>query len=141
MIILYGLPLVKIVFCTLFLILGQCAVSGLVVDRGNFETRLTDMRLGRGKMFKVYHGGSKREIPLKEVNTILIDPTATLTVDNELYFSADITLKNNNRLKSLDKDQTVSTKAFISVQDAIIVRNKNENFSIGLDEVLRITVR
>lgn len=119
----------------------RCALSGIVVDRGRFETKLSDIRLQNHPALKVYHGGSKRDIPLKQVNTIIIDPSTTITVDNELYFSADITLKNNTRLKSLDKDQTVSTKAFLAVQNELVGRNEDERFVISLEDVSRLTVR
>ena len=132
---------VRFLSCVVCTLAVQCALSGIIVDRGRFETKLSDIRLQNHPMLKIYHGGSKRDIPLKRVNTIIIDPSTTITVDNELYFSADITLRNNNRLKSLDKDQTISTKVFLSVQDALVGRNGDDRFVISLEDVSRLTVR
>ena len=92
-------------------------------------------------MLQIYYGGSKRALKLSVINTIIIDPAVTMTVDNELYFSADITLKDGTRLKSLEKDETKLTKAYISVQDALVGKNENEWYTIGLENVSRITIR
>jgi hypothetical protein len=127
--------------CLLYACTIRCTLSGIVVDRGRFETRLSDMRLQSPPMIRIYHGGSRRDIPLKLVSTVIIDPSTTITVGNELYFSADITLKNGTRLKSLDKDQTSSTKVFISVQNTLVGKSENERFVIGLEDVSRLTVR
>ncbi|MBN1578612.1 MAG: hypothetical protein JW913_18760 [Chitinispirillaceae bacterium] len=129
------------VVCALLSVAMQCALSGSIVDRGRFETKMTAMRLENREALKVYHGGSKRDIPLKLVNTIIIDPSNTITIDNELYFSADITLKDGTRIKSLEKDQTASTKVFLSVQDALVGKNDDGRFVIGLEDVSRLTVR
>ena len=133
----------RFLLCSLCTMVFQCALSGVIVDRGRFETKLSDIRLQNHPMLKVYHGGSKRDIPLKLVNTIIIDPLNTITVDNELYFSADITLKDNTRLKSLDKDQTISTKVFLSVQNELVGKNEDDRdrFVISLQDVSRLTVR
>lgn len=127
--------------CALCAMAVRCALSGSIVDRGRFETKFSDIRLQNHPALKVYNGGSKRYIPLKVVNTVIIDPSKALTVDNELYFSADIILRNNTRLKSFDKDQTVSTEVFLSVQDALVGRSLGERFVIGLEDVSRLTVR
>jgi len=119
----------------------QCALSGSVVDLGRFETKLTDIRLKNDPMLKIYYGGSKREVPLKMINTIIIDPTNTITVENKLYFSADITLKDGTRIKSLDQDESKLTEAYLAVQNELVGKNVNDSFSIGLENVSRITIR
>ena len=118
----------------------RCALSGSVVDQGRFETKLTDMRLKSYPTLRLYFGGSKREIPLKQINTIVIDPATTITIDNELYFGADITLKDGTRIKSLDKDGTKQTEAYLSVQNILVGKNENDLFMINLENVSRITV-
>ena len=119
----------------------RCALSGSIVDRGHFETKLTDMRLSaEGGVLKIYHAGSKREIPLKSVSSVEINPAFTVTVDNELYFGADVTLKDGMRIQSLEKDQTMTTRVYVSIQNTIVGKSANERFVIGLQDVFRITV-
>lgn len=118
----------------------QCALSGSIIDRGHFETKLTDMRLGADGVLKVYHGGCRRDIPLQLIATVDINPAITIAVENELYFSAEITLKDGTSIHSLDKDQTMATRAFVSVQNSLVGSKDNERFVIGLHDVTRITV-
>ena len=118
-----------------------CTLSGTVVDCGNFETTLSHVELKKYPALHVYYSGGKRMIKLNMINTVIIDPSFTMTVDNELYFSADITLRNGVRLRSLDKDETKLTKAYISVQDVLTGKNENDQFAIGLENVLRITIK
>ena len=134
-------PVALTLLCLVYVCTLRCALSGVVVDRGRFETRLSDMRLENPRSLKIYHGGSISELPLGGINTIIIDPSATVTVDHELYFSADITLRNGTRIRSLDKDQTASTKVFVSVQNRLVGESDDERFTIGLEDVSRLTVR
>ncbi len=131
----------KLLTALLSVISVQCALSGSIVDHGRFETKLSDMRLKNYPALKVFYGGGRRNIPLKLVNTVIIDPSSTISIDNELYFSADITLKDGTRIKSLDKDQTKLTKAFVSVQNVLVGKNEDDLFIIGLEDVARIVVR
>jgi len=129
--------IIVIVYCLLL----QCALSGSIIDQGRFETKLNDIHLVDRPMLKIYHGGSIREIPLKIVNTIVIDPSVTVTVDNELYYAADITLKDGTRIKSLDEDESSFTRAFISVHTTIAGRNEHDTFEIGMENISRIIIR
>jgi hypothetical protein len=122
-------------------VLLHCALSGSIIDQGRFETKLQDMQLVDHQALKIYHGGSIREIPLKLINTIVIDPSITITLNNELYFAADITLKDGTRIKSLDKDQSKLTRAFISVHNTIAGKNEHEIFKIGIENISRIVIR
>ena len=132
-----GFQLLVVVFLTTTI---RCALSGSIVDQGRFETKLYDMKLKFYPALKVYYGGSRRDIPLKLVNTIIIDPSTTISIDNELYFGADITLKDGTRIKSLNPDQTSDTKVFLSVQNTLIGKNEHDTFTIGLENVSRITI-
>ena len=123
------------------LVVMHCALSGTVVDHGSFETKLTDMRLKDRRGLRFYYGGSVRVLSLSHINTVVIDPSKKMTVANELYYSAEITLKDGTRIKSLDRNRDKLTDAFISVQDVMTGRNEKDFFTIGLENVLRITVR
>lgn len=122
-------------------LLLQCALSGSIIDQGRFETKLSAIRLVDHPTLKIYHGGSIREIPLKVVNTIVIDPSVTVTIDNELYYAVDVTLKDGTRIKSLDKDESTFTRAFISVHNSIAGKNEHDTFRIGMENISRIIIR
>ena len=134
------LPGCKILLGILLSVGMQCALSGSIVDRGRFETKLTAMRLQNHPTLKVYHGGSRRDIPLTQINTIIIDPSNMTTIDNELCFSADITLKDGSRIKSIENDQSTSNKVYLAVQDALVGRKDKDWFIIRLEDVARISV-
>lgn len=121
--------------------LGGCALSGSVVDLGSFETKLNAMKLVDYPFLKVCYGGSKREIALKEIATILINPASCATFGGELYYSADITLKDGTRIRSLEKDQSATTRAYISVQNKISGKTDQDYYRIQLDNVARLTVQ
>lgn len=133
-----NLSVTIVIFSCLLL---RCALSGSIIDQGRFETKLNDIRLVDHPTLKIYHGGSIHEISLKIVNTIVIDPSVTVTVDNELYYSADITLKDGTRMKSLDKDESTLTKAFISVHNTLAGKNDHDTYEIGIENISRIIIR
>jgi hypothetical protein len=119
----------------------QCAISGSVVDHGNFETKLTKMKLATSPLLKVYYGGGSRMVPLDLVSTIIINPSLSMTYENELYFGADITLKDGTRIKSSDKGRTELTDAYICVQQMLVGMSNGEKYSAGFENILRISVR
>ncbi len=126
--------------CLTALLFHGCAVTGSVTDRGGFETKVARLRLENGSRVKVHHGGATRMIPLRLINTITIDPLTTVSIENGLFFGADITLKDGTSLQSFDKDATDLTKTFISVQDAVIGKNDRDRIFIRLHDVSRITI-
>lgn len=123
------------------LMIGGCALSGSVVDLGSFETKLNAMKLVDYPFLKVYYGGSKREIALKEIASILINPAACATFDGELYYSADIILKDGTRIRSLEKDQSATTRAYVSVQNKISGKKGQDYYRIQLDNIARPTIQ
>lgn len=121
-------------------LIAQCALTGSVVDYGNFETSLTDIKLEDTDLVRVYCGGSRRYIPLKNINTLIINPAIAITVDRELYFGADITLKDGSRIQSRDKDRSVRTQAFVCVHQRLIGRRNGEEYRAGFEHILRLTI-
>lgn len=117
-----------------------CALSGSVINHRQFETRLSNMKLENPGTLKMYCGGAKRTLPLSMIQTIIVNPAVRLTVDNELYYSAEVTLRDGRNIQSIEKDKTLLNNAFICVQGLLTGKNKQDTYSTGLENILRITV-
>jgi len=118
-----------------------CALSGSVVNTGNIETVVTDMRMEHGRSVKVYYGGASRQIPLKDIQTIVVNPAVPVTIDNVLCYSAVITLKDGTLIQSTEKDESIRTEVFVSVQQELVCRRNGERFTTGFEHILRLTVQ
>lgn len=133
-----GITFVVLFVCCFLL---RCALSGTVVNQGEFETTLSDIRLEGDNSIKVYCGGSSRKIPLKNINTITINPAVSVTIDDELYFNADITLKDGTRIQSINKDRSIKTEVFVCVHHELIGKLDGEKYTAGFEHILRLTVQ
>lgn len=118
-----------------------CMVPGSVINHEQFETKLTSMKLIEYPSFKVYYGGSIREITLRDIKTIIIDPSSMIQYENELYYGADILLKDGSGIFSTEKDKTNRTKSFISIQNVLFGKRDREQFKINLGNIARIDVQ
>lgn len=117
-----------------------CSISGSVIDRARYETALENIHLDYPSTLCVYYGGTLRNIPLKDILSVEINPKHSTIFNNELFYSADITLKNGTRIRTTEKDLTDRTRLFISVHNSIIARNGNNSYKIGLENVARLNV-
>ena len=124
----------------LFFVSG-CMLPGSVINHEQFETNLTSMKLAEYPAFKVYYGGSIREIPLRDVKTIVIDPSSMIQFENELYYGAEILLKDGSGIFSTEKDKTNRTKTFISIQNVLLGKRDREFFRINLGSIAQLDVR
>lgn len=122
------------------ILIGGCAISGRVVSTGNFETALTDMQVENGNVIKVYYGGASRLIPLKEINTLIINPSEPLTIDNVLCYTAEISLKDGTRIQSTEKDRSLRTQVFVCAHHELVGKRNREHFRTGFENILRLIV-
>ena len=124
----------------LLLLAPGCALTGSVVSQGNFETPLSSITLAGGDALRVYYGGGCRHIPLKEVHTLIINPSISATVNDELCFSAEITLKDGTLIQSIEKNQTVKTEVFVSTQHELVGRYNGAKFTTGFENIVRLVI-
>ena len=77
------------IFLCLFICIAVygCSITGKIVDHNKFETTVERMRLEEYPDLKIYYGGGIREIPLKIVNSIKIEPAHKFFFENELLKS------------------------------------------------------
>lgn len=130
------LKIYRALAATACVLLFGCALSGKVVDSSRFETSLHDMRLEEFPALKVYHGGVVEEIPLRGINSLKIDPSTATNVEDELFYSAEVLLSNGSRITS----QKNNDKVFVSVQNTLCGKSKDEKFRIGLENISQISI-
>ena len=131
----FGILLVTVCF------LPGCALSGSVIDRGSFETAVKGIHLVEYPALKVYHSGFIREIPLRKIHTVQLDASKAIVFDNELYYRADITLKDGSQIKSSEKSSDDRSSSFISVQNSIAGAHDKETCRISLDNIVKISIK
>jgi hypothetical protein len=119
------------------LFINGCSVNGKVVDFSQVETPLNNMHLEENPCLKIYHGGAVREIPLKSISSVSIDPSSSKTIENELFYSGEVILVNGGRITSQKENKAA---VFVSVQNMLVGTNKGESFKIGLENVSRIMI-
>jgi hypothetical protein len=109
-----------------------------VINRQDFETHLSSIKLTEYPTLKVYYGGTLSEIPLKEILEVTIDHSKMVQYEDELYYSAKIVLKDGASISPTQKDSKV--RPFISVQNSLTGKRGNEIYKIGLQDVGRIEI-
>jgi hypothetical protein len=121
---------------------GGCSSSlkATVADSVNEQIPLSNIRLASGTQLKVSEGGAVKLIQLKDLRRITIHPYETITLNRELYFLADVELRNGTVLASERAGWNVT---FICVNDVINgSADKDETaVRIPLDKVSRITFK
>lgn len=126
-----------IVFIGLTLLIG-CQPPGVVVNLQKFETHLNSIKLSEYPALKVYYGGALSEIPLKSIHELNIDHTIVIQYDDELYYGAQIVLKDGTAI--LPSQKNSKFLPFVSIQNSIAGKRGNEKFKIGLKDVSKIAI-
>lgn len=117
---------------------GGCkALSGTVSDTVNEPIPLTTIRLASGMKLKVSQGGAIKLIPLKNIRRVTIHAYETVTLNRELYFLADVELRDGTVMASERSGWNVT---FVCVNDVINGKaDKDQTLvQIPLDKVTRI---
>lgn len=122
-----------------FAFLNGCAISGSVIDHGQYETPLKSMYLSDYPFFRIYHGGVKQEIPLKQIQLIKINPSQSIFVEDEIYYNAEVILQNGAKIQPL-KDRENQAPIYISVNNTIKSK-KDMRLSASLDDLVQIAVK
>jgi hypothetical protein len=129
-------------FSTLALIgatlLTGCNVAGTVVDRSNTETQVMDMRLSGSGTLKVVHGAAVKAVPLEAFQSITLFPEETQTIDGELCFGADVTMRDGTKLSGRDKTHDNKPVTYVSVNQTLLGTSHRGVFRIELSGVSKI---
>lgn len=117
-----------------------CAPSGLVIDRGEFQTPVKRLYLKEQPFLKVWHGGLVQHIPLSKVQMVNINAASSMVIDNELYFSGEVIFKNGAKVQSA-VDNTKLNPVFISIHNTLAGKSKEQSFTISLENVTQIQIK
>lgn len=126
-----------ITITSLIALLNGCAPSGIIMDRGQFETPVKKMYLKEYPYLKICHGGILQQIPLKQIQLLKIDPASSIFYENELYYSADLVFKNDGKNNTSEEK---SMSAYVSIGNTIIGKGEEQTFSITLDNVKQLKI-
>ncbi len=130
----------KGIFLTSLLLgLGGCAISGVIVDRSGFQTRVKGMKLVESPVFKVYHGGATTEVPLKMIYSLNLDPAEQMHLDNELYYGAELKLKDGGEVKPAVRNND-GAGLYVSIQNTITGKFEKNKFRIPLHNASLIEI-
>ncbi len=121
------------------IMLNGCAPSGIIIDREQFETPVKKMYLKDYPYLKVCHGGILQQIPLRQIQLIKIDPASSILYENELYYGADLIFKNGGKIDSSKGNDVHS--AYVSIENTVIGKSKEQSFSITLDNIKQIKIK
>ncbi len=123
------------VICAVSMFFAGCAISGTIVDRSQNSADLKKMRLSGSSSLSIYCGGAKRDLPLKAVRSMKIDPFRTTSVDGLLYLGVEAELADGTRIDGSDRGD-----CFISSDNGLVGISGKGSYSVTLDNVSSITV-
>jgi hypothetical protein len=128
-----------IIAAVLFILYG-CAPSGLVIDLEQFETPVKNMYLGEYPYLKICHGGISQHIPLRQIQMVKINQSSSILFENELYYSAELIFRSGAKIQS-PKDRTKQNPVYVSVENTLMGKSKEQKFAITLDNVRQIQIK
>jgi hypothetical protein len=121
------------------IILYGCAVSGVVTDKGLFDTSIENVHLTNEPYFRLYLGGSYQKIPIKQIQVLNISPDTSLIIDRQLYYKAEIILTNGSKVLS-SKDKTKKMPVFVCVENSLQGKNDQGLYELHLSELVNLKI-
>jgi|WetSurMetagenome_2_1015567.scaffolds.fasta_scaffold77037_2 hypothetical protein len=133
--------LLKVVAPALAAFLSGCDVAGTVVDRSNTETQVMNMRVAGVGTLKMVHGAAVKEVPLEAFESLTLYPEETRTIEGELCFGADVTMRDGTRFSGRDKANNNKPRTYVCVTRTLLGTSHRGEFRIELSGVSKITFR
>ena len=127
----------KVVFLSISGLVAGCAHTSSVIDRSETRTVFREISLDQYPFFKVLLGGALREIPIKDIRMVKIDPLESTVFEREIYYSAVIVLRDGSVLDQ-EGANVSQGKCYISVNNKLIGKRRGEMFRIPLENVIQI---
>ena len=121
-------------------ILFGCSYTATIIDWSDTKTTIENPRLEQDQHLKVLLGGAVREIPLRDIRMVKIDPAGTVNFDRQQYYSAQVILRDGSVLSEAGSDSTMDSKCYICVQNVLAGKHREEVFRIPLSSVQQIKV-
>jgi hypothetical protein len=119
---------------TCYLILTSCARAFVIVDRTGMTFNLDNVQLKENEYLEILDGEALREIPLKLVAKLVLDPSKTFYRDDKLYYHSVIELLDGTKIKPR-KSGNETTKSFVNIHNTIIGKGKTGYVQIPLEDI------
>jgi hypothetical protein len=121
------------------LILGCAARTAQVTDQSELSTNLSHLKLLEGPVLKILMGGAVREIPLKDIFMLEIDPSESIVVEREIYFAGHLRLREGTILHPVKpKANSQPIQCYVGIRNTLQGRRLNETYKIPIEKVLEI---
>ncbi|MCU0608877.1 MAG: hypothetical protein MUF22_03805 [Chitinispirillaceae bacterium] len=111
--------------------------SSVITDRSDTRTTVTHMKLEGSSKLKVLLGGAVREIPISGVRLLKIDAAESMTVRGEIYYSAQVILKDGSVIVQTGQG-SMQSKCFVCINNSLSGKRRDENYRIGLKDVVQV---
>jgi hypothetical protein len=121
--------------------IAGCNVVGTIIDQSTTQTQVTGMHVSGPGTITVITGGAVHNVPLESFESITLFPDEPRTINGELCYAADVSLKDGTRMAPRDKTHDNKPLTYVSVNATILGRSNRGNFSAELTNVLKITFR
>lgn len=116
---------------------GGCAHTSSVIDRSETRTVFRKISLEKCPFFKVLLGGAVREVPVRDIRMIKIDPSESTVFEREMYYSAEVILRDGSVL-SQEESSDQAGKCYVCINNTIAGKRRGETFRIPLENVMRL---
>lgn len=117
-----------------------CTITGTVIDHNRHETVFNKIHLNYPSYLDVFNGDTINSLQLREISSITIDPLYSIIIDNHLYYSASITLKDGTVIGTHSKKSHDQPNTYVSVHNSIIVINGKNKNRIGIENIARLNI-
>ena len=110
----------------------------IVIDSSNTSTTLRHCALEDSPYFKVVLGDAVHEIPLSDVRMVKIDPASSIVFEREMYYAAQVVLKDGSVLGRSGGAGTLQNGCYIGLRNTLKGKRYNEIYRIPLQNVVQI---
>jgi hypothetical protein len=129
--------LIRFLLCGALALCG-CASTATVVDRSDTKTTVKNPRMEYESDVTILIGGAVRSIPLEDIRMVKIDATRSVNYERQIFYSAQVILKDGSVLSEAGSDSTFDRQCYIGVQGVLVGKRGKERFRIPLLNVQQI---
>lgn len=116
---------------------GGCSHTSSVIDRSETRTIFRKISLEKYPNFKVLLGGAVREMPVRNIRMIKIDPSESIVFEREMYYSAEVILRDGSVL-SQEESADLEGRCFVCINNTLVGKRRGETVRVPLENVMRL---
>ena len=131
-----GTLLNLLLICAVAVISG-CAVNGNITDFNRVTTFVKSLHFEKPGTLTVLDGGAVRELKLKTIKSVRIQPDDTKIYNKQLFSRAVIAVENGTTIGSFDNSKN---KAYVAVDAYLLGKANKSEYRIILSNVSKIEI-